>query len=186
MERTAAQARYRVPLFAGAMAVCLLATYRYHFLLQKDVVFSHIYYLPIALAGLWWGLNAIAVALILSLYMMISRLLSDLGSPTGEDLVRCCMFVVVGAAIGLLVRQRDRLQAEAQRERERNFRQMTEHLSYVARVSHELRNPLQIILGVVDSLPRGEAAGDHRRMLEMLDRSAEDIRGRIQELTRGR
>lgn len=186
MEVTPARKTFRLVVVSGLVLICLFVTYRYHFLIGKDIVFSHIYYLPIALAGVWWELGALIVSLFLSLYLVFSRLLSDLGPPTGEDLLRCCMFVVVGLAIGVLMRQKNRLQAEALRERERNVRQMTEHLDYVARVSHELRNPLQVILGVAEALPTKETTGERRQLLEMLDRSAGNIRGRIEDLTRER
>jgi signal transduction histidine kinase len=184
MKTSAARKGFRAFVVAGMVAICLFVTYRYHFLLGRDVVFSHIYYLPIALAGVWGGLAAIPVSLGLALYMLASRMLSDLGPPDSEDLLRSAMFVTVGLAIGLAAWQRDRLQAEAQREHEQNFRQLTENLAYTARVSHELRNPLQVILGVLDALPRAADAADRERLIQALERNAEGIRGRIQELTR--
>jgi signal transduction histidine kinase len=183
MTRGDAHRRFRLTVVSSIVSICVAFTYRCHFLLGTDVAFSHLYYVPIALTGVWWGLAAVPMAVILSLYMLASRSVADLGPPTSEDLLRCLAFVMVGLAVGLTVRQKNRLEAEAVQMHRDNLRQMSDHVRYMARVSHELRNPLQVILGVMDSLPAQESAERRAHLLRLVDRSAESMRARLQELS---
>ena len=84
------------------LASCLLATYYFHFILRIDTVFTHLFYVPIILASLWWQRKGIAVALFLALQLIVLDAISPLEIPTGADMVRALLFVVVGTVVAIL------------------------------------------------------------------------------------
>jgi len=88
------------------LIACLLATYYFHFILKVEVVFTHLFYVPITLAGLWWSRKGIAVAVFLAITLPISHILSPLETPLFAELIRSLMFVVVGISVGLLNEKR--------------------------------------------------------------------------------
>jgi len=53
------------------LAISLLVTYYFHFILRIDIVFTHIFYVPIILASLWWQRKGIAVAVFLALQLIV-------------------------------------------------------------------------------------------------------------------
>ena len=84
------------------IAFCLFVTYYFHFILKSDIIFTHLFYVPIILASLWWQRKGIFVALFLALLLLVSHLLSPLEIPPGADMTRALMFVVVGAVVAIL------------------------------------------------------------------------------------
>jgi len=84
------------------LAICLLATYYFHFILRNDIVFTHLFYVPIILASLWWQRKGIAVALFLALQLIVLDAISPIEIPTGADMVRALLFVVVGTVVAIL------------------------------------------------------------------------------------
>jgi PAS domain S-box-containing protein len=82
--------------------LCVGFAYYSHFVLRTDVLFSHLFYLPVALAGLWWGRRGVGVGVLLGATLISFHLLSDLSTPIREDLFRSGMFVVVGLTVGVL------------------------------------------------------------------------------------
>ncbi len=80
-------------------------TYYYHWVRRTEVVFSHFFYIPIILAGFWWGRRGVWVAVLLGALLIASHLLSNLDTPLVEDLLRYTMFVAVGVVVGLMREQ---------------------------------------------------------------------------------
>ncbi|MFV9676141.1 MAG: PAS domain-containing protein [Methanosarcinales archaeon] len=81
---------------------CLLATFYFQFILKIEIIFTHIFYVPIILAGLWWSRKGIAVAVFLALLLLISHVLSPLDTPLDADVTRALMFVIVGTVVSIL------------------------------------------------------------------------------------
>jgi signal transduction histidine kinase len=178
---------YGTPLKRGMIimltVICMAVTYYFHFLRREDVVFSHFFYIPIVLAGAWWGWETLLVSGVLGANLIASSLISGLSNSLDRDLTRAAMFIVVGAVLGAVVERKNRHEARARDEHRRYISQMERHLAYVERVSHELRNPLQVTLGVLDSLEDEPDPGRREEFVRLLSRSADSMRTRIQELT---
>ena len=85
--------------------VCASLTYYSHFMLRTDVVFSHLFYIPIALAGFWWGKRGILIPILLGGWLVISHALSVLPVPFRLDLIRFFMFTTVGLVVSTLREQ---------------------------------------------------------------------------------
>ncbi len=73
--------------------------------LRSEMVFSHLFYLPVALAGLWWGLRGVWVALLIGTAWIASYYLSGLNVPPQEYFPQPVMFILVGLTVGVLRQQ---------------------------------------------------------------------------------
>ncbi|MDP3029139.1 MAG: GAF domain-containing protein, partial [Deltaproteobacteria bacterium] len=77
-------------------------TYYCHWVLRTEVIFSHFFYIPIALAGFWWGRRGAWVAVLLGALLMASNFLSNLDVTLMAVVFRSMMLVAVGLVVGLL------------------------------------------------------------------------------------
>lgn len=80
---------------------CLWMVYYFEYVKGIHIVFTHLFYIPIALAGFWWGRRTIWVAVILGAALM-SPLVFVHSTLNKEDLLRSVMFIVVAWIIGAL------------------------------------------------------------------------------------
>ena len=94
---------YKITLVGLLLTMCFLITWYCHFILKTEIVFTHLFYVPIILAGLWWShKKGIAVAVFLALLLLLSHIISPLKTPWGADIVRAFMFMVIGTTVGIL------------------------------------------------------------------------------------
>ena len=92
---------------AGLMTIFLLAacilTYYYHATLKTEDLFTHLFYIPVILAAIWWGKKGIFAAIFLGVLILTSHALFLTGMPISGDVVRAVMFVVIGGVVGWLM-----------------------------------------------------------------------------------
>ena len=98
------------------IAFCLFVTYYFHFILKSDTIFTHLFYIPIILASLWWQRKGIAVAVFLALQLIVLDIISPLETPIiGSNIARALIFILVGTVVAILSERKqilaDRLQA---------------------------------------------------------------------------
>ena len=91
----------RLVLVSLLWAVCLLSTLHFHFSLRQQVIVSHLFYLPIIIASLWWRRRAIPLAVFSGAFLLLSHHFASLGLLT-DDIVRSCLFVVVSVTVAWL------------------------------------------------------------------------------------
>ncbi|PXF61219.1 MAG: hypothetical protein C4B59_05595 [Candidatus Methanogaster sp.] len=85
------------------IAFCLFVTYYFHFILKSDIIFTHLFYVPIIIASLWWQRKGIFVAVFLALLLLASHLISPLETPIiGSDIARVLIFILVGTVVSIL------------------------------------------------------------------------------------
>lgn len=82
--------------------LCFGATYYSHFILGSEVVFTHLFYIPIILAGLWWEGAAVWVAVALGGWLIVSHRISGLPTSYAADLMRSGMFILISLVFGLI------------------------------------------------------------------------------------
>ncbi|HJH29041.1 MAG TPA: PAS domain-containing protein [Methanosarcinaceae archaeon] len=92
----------KITVIGFLLVICLLSIYYFHFVLKTEVVFVHLFYIPITLACLWWSRRGIAVAIFLALMLLVSHILSPLESFIWADMTRASMFLIVGTVIAVL------------------------------------------------------------------------------------
>lgn len=88
--------------------LCALTNYLSRFILLilgSEMIFSHLFYLPVALAGIWWGIRGIWVAVVIALAWIGAYFLSGLNVPPQEYFPQPVMFIVIGSMVGILREQ---------------------------------------------------------------------------------
>ncbi|MFZ1982580.1 MAG: hypothetical protein WAU61_14850 [Smithella sp.] len=94
---------YKLGLVTIFLIAAVILTYYYHCVLGTEVVFTHLFYLPIVWASVCYGRKGIYVAIFLAVLILISHAIFLKGIPFSEDIIRALMFVVVGGVIGWLM-----------------------------------------------------------------------------------
>ena len=112
------RSRYKIAACGLLLAMCTFATLYVHFVLNTDVVFTHFFYVPIILACWWWAGKGIAVAVYLSLLLIVSHLISPLETSIWLDLERSFFFIFVSVVVAVLISERQRVDKELRRYRE--------------------------------------------------------------------
>jgi len=82
--------------------VCVVISYYFHFILKTDIVFTHLFYLPIVLSGWWFRHKGIWIIAIFGLTLVIMHILSPVEASVWDDVLRASMFIVVGTAVAIL------------------------------------------------------------------------------------
>ena len=81
---------------------CLGLTYYCHFMPGIDAVFTHLFYIPIVVAGFWWGRRGVWVGLFLAACLIATHILSGLKIPYTSSLLRSGSFIAASLVIGAL------------------------------------------------------------------------------------
>lgn len=89
-------------LMAILLITAGLLTYYSQAVLVRDVIFTHLFYIPIILACVWWKRKGIFVALALAVYLIISHLIFLKDVPIADDVIRGVMFLVISSVIAVL------------------------------------------------------------------------------------
>ncbi len=102
MKKPGGREIYKIIVIVSLIGACLLLTYYFHFILKTEIIFTHLFYLPLILAGLWWNRKGIALAGFFAIMLLFSHIISPLETPLWGDVIRSSMFIVVGTVVGLL------------------------------------------------------------------------------------
>jgi hypothetical protein len=94
---------YKSGLMGILLLVACILTYYYHATLGTGVIFTHLLYIPIILASIWWGKKGIFVAIFLGVLILTSHALFLKAVPFVDDIIRALMFVVIGGVVGWLM-----------------------------------------------------------------------------------
>jgi two-component system sensor kinase FixL len=74
----------------------------FHLVLHSPIVYTHFAYIPIVLAGLWWGRKGIFLALLLAGITFSFRFFGAGEGSFWSDVARAAFFLAVGTCIGVL------------------------------------------------------------------------------------
>jgi hypothetical protein len=94
---------YKSGMMGILLLVACMLTYYYHATLGTGVIFTHLFYIPIILASIWWGKKGISVAIFLAGLILISHALFLKTAPFMDDIIRALMFVLIGGVVGWLM-----------------------------------------------------------------------------------
>ena len=92
---------YKTAIMTALVLTAALVTYYYHSVLKTDVIFTHLFYIPIALAAIWYRRKGVLVAVLLSAFILISHAIF-LKTPLIDDLIRGVMFIIISVIIATL------------------------------------------------------------------------------------
>ena len=140
---------FRIAVLTVLLVICAVLIYYSHFILRTEIVFTHLFYIPIILAGLWWSRKGIAVAVLLGLMLLISHVIGPLETPFRADIMRASMFVVVGTVVAILNEKRLELMNKLQSYSETLEQKVEERASEIKEAQEEQG---AILEGIGDSI----------------------------------
>ncbi len=93
---------YKTAIMTALVFIAGLVTWYYHAVLKTDVIFTHLFYIPIALAAIWYRRKGVLVAVLLGVFVIISHTVFLGGAPIIDDLIRAVMFIIIAVIIATL------------------------------------------------------------------------------------
>jgi hypothetical protein len=93
---------YKTTIMTALVLATALVTYYYHAILNTDVIFTHLFYIPIALAAIWYRRKGILIAILLGAFILMSHAIFLTGAPLIDDLIRAVMFIIISVIIATL------------------------------------------------------------------------------------
>jgi len=145
--------------YAGIVLLfCVLIEAFFHFVLKTEIVYTHLFYIPIILAAYWWGLKG---GLITSVFLGLTHLLPNLlngnhflSSSLFAPLSRCLILISVGVFVGIisddrakfereLLKSKKELEAES-KALEKKIKEKTRNLSILFKVSKVASSTLDL------------------------------------------
>ncbi len=141
-------------IIATITIACISLIYYFHVVLKIEVIFTHLFYIPIFLAAFWWKRKGLLMPLSLALLLLISHMFF-LGGTIINDFLRGLMFMFVGM-ISVVLSER----IEKQEKQEKLLMQYTVDLEraneevkqFAYIISHDMRAPLINVKGFVAEL----------------------------------
>ncbi|MDI3547347.1 MAG: hypothetical protein PWR10_999 [Halanaerobiales bacterium] len=92
----------KVSILSLLILFCMWMVYYFVFIRRIHTAFTHFFYIPIALAGFFWGRQSIWIALFLGACLMAPYALVDSSVFLVEDLLRVIVFMGIAWVIGTL------------------------------------------------------------------------------------
>jgi len=120
----------KVAILSFSILVCMAVAYYAHFVLHTNIVYPHLFYVPVVLAGFWWARRGIWVALFMSGCLIIFCEISPIDTSILPTLLRSGMLIAVGVVVGTL---RDQIMRTDQtlRESEKRYRLLSDNTADV-------------------------------------------------------
>ena len=97
--------KYKIGVMVLLLAGACFLTYYCHVVIKIGPVFTHLFYVPIFLASLWWQRKGLAVAGFLGVLLVLSHNFLRVNVTTINDYLRACMFLLVGSLIVVVSEQ---------------------------------------------------------------------------------
>jgi hypothetical protein len=94
---------YKILLMIILLIGACILTYYYHAVVGTGMIFTHLFYIPIILASIWWGKKGILISVFLAVLILSSHALFLKGMPFLDDVIRAVVFVLIGGVVGWLM-----------------------------------------------------------------------------------
>lgn len=95
----------RIAIMAILLVVACFLTYYFHVVLEAGTVFTHLFYIPIILAALWWKRKGLFVAVFLAAVLIFSNIFLRSGVPGINDYLRVIIFLSISLVTTILSEQ---------------------------------------------------------------------------------
>ncbi len=94
--------KYKMGIMAILMVAACSFMYCFHVFLGAGSVVSHVFYVPIVLACIWWKRKGLIVAVASSAFLTISHIVLRPDVATADDYFRAAMFLIIGFIVAAL------------------------------------------------------------------------------------
>lgn len=174
MDKPIRLSTYKKLIVCALVAGCIVIVC-YSKFFEVEMVFTHLFYIPIILAGIWWRMKGIFVALVLAFVLIVSDILSH-GFTTVllRDAMRAAMFFAVAAVIGQLSDEIHHHQQEA-----------IDYASLMSQAAtsrtRELKETEDYLHNILYNMPVGITAMDNDMCITGFNRAAEKITGYVEQ-----
>ena len=138
-----------------ALLACIIFAIYISLEYHKETVYTHFFYIPIILAGLWYYRKAVYTAIFLGAFHILMTLyFIGFDNPVRvlECLQRASIFVVVAYVIGFISEKRIKAEEGLINVNKRLQGVSRAKSEFLANMSHELRTPLNSIIGFSEIL----------------------------------
>ncbi len=116
----------RIIVMSGILLCAVLMTFWFHGVLESDTVFTHLFYIPIIMASIWWQRKGLLVALFLAAILIISHIENKLFVVAYNDYLRAAGFILIAVVVAGLSEKISRSEA-ALRKSEEKYRTLFEN-----------------------------------------------------------
>ena len=89
----------RLLIIGILLLICIGLEYSFHRVRGIHVVYTHLFYIPIVVAALWWGLRG---GLSVSLFLALMHAIFDIPGITVSVLARALVLVFIGFVVGIV------------------------------------------------------------------------------------
>jgi len=96
------QEKYKILVMAILLAGACFLTYYFRAVVKTGIIFTHLFYIPIILAALWWKRKGLVVAIFLAALLITAHFLIVLNQEIINDFLRASMFILVGLVTVIL------------------------------------------------------------------------------------
>ena len=111
--------RNRKIILTLTVLVSIIISFYVSFVLGMAIVYSHFFYIPIILAGIWYHKRAIYIAILLGAVHVLTTIASLSVSALASSALRALFFVLVAYVVGELSERSARKEEELRRERDK-------------------------------------------------------------------
>jgi signal transduction histidine kinase len=164
-----------------------------HFRFGIATVYTHFYYLIIAIAGLWYGRKAILIAFLFGALHITGSYLTT-GNITPDALLRACMFVIVASVIGAIAekmnsyrdqlagRNRELLEANTRLESSQSaYETANRKLNLLSGITrHDIRNQVMGLMGFLELAKMKTTDPDLLHYIDREETAAQNIQRQIE------
>ncbi|MBD3264896.1 MAG: PAS domain S-box protein, partial [Candidatus Omnitrophica bacterium] len=130
VQRDKKNKKFRLPLMAVLLLICVGLTYLFRYSLGTNVIFSHFYYLPAILAALWWHKRGVVVALFLSTVLIATGFMAHEEIFVIGDYLRSFILIVVAVVVGTLSHGKQKAEHRIDKS-ERRYQLLAENITDV-------------------------------------------------------
>lgn len=137
------EAARRLWLLVILGAICIILEVGVHFFLRTAVGYTHIFYVLLVLAAVWYYKKALTVAGALVVATILTSIY--VGDFTWATLLRAVMFLIVTYIVASISEERDQARAELQVQKEAIEEKHYALIGYLTEVSLRMKNPVSIL-----------------------------------------
>ncbi len=97
--------KYKIWAMAVLLTGVCISLYYFHVMLRIGTIITHLFYVPIILASIWWKRKGLIVAVFSSIFLIFSHIVLRPDVATHNDYFRAFMFVVIALVVAELSRR---------------------------------------------------------------------------------